>query len=254
LAQAEAAGVKTAEALGAKSLFELRAKSADELMKGGRGTGPIVDGWFIPSDLSIIYSQNRQNDVDILVGSNQDEGTFFSKPGGTTADQFMKQSRQRFGTLADRFLTLYPAGSDAQAEDSQLASFRDELAWLMRRWAHVQSTRGKAKAYLYYFTHIPPAAPGAPSRGATHGAETPYVFNNPGSNWTDRDRQVGNTLSSYWANFAATGNPNGKGLTAWPACEINNLRPMVLGDKVEIGQELEKAKVEFFDAHYSSLR
>jgi hypothetical protein len=29
---------------------------------------------------------------------------------------------------------------------------------------------------------------------------------------------------------------------------------MVLGDKMEIGQELEKAKVEFFDAHYSSLR
>ena len=29
---------------------------------------------------------------------------------------------------------------------------------------------------------------------------------------------------------------------------------IVLGDKTEIGQELGKAKVEFFDAHYSSLR
>ena len=62
LPQAEAAGVKTAEALGAKSLSELRAKPAEELLKNGRGTGPIVDGWFIPADLSAIYAQGKQND------------------------------------------------------------------------------------------------------------------------------------------------------------------------------------------------
>jgi para-nitrobenzyl esterase len=254
LAQAEAAGVRTAEALGAKSVSELRAKSAADLMKSGRATGPIVDGWFIPSDLSTIYDQEKQNRVDILVGSNQDEGTFFSRPGGTTADQFVRQSRQRFGTLADAFLKLYPAGSDAQAEASQLASFRDELAWLMRRWAQVQSTLPKAKVYLYYFTHIPPAQPGTPSRGATHGAETNYVFNNPAPDWTDLDRRVADSVSSYWANFAAQGNPNGKGLPVWPACKGINLKPMVLGDTMEAGPGIDQAKADFFDAYYSSLK
>jgi para-nitrobenzyl esterase len=257
LAQAEASGMKTAEALGAKSLSELRAKSADELLKNGRGTGPIVDGWFIPADLSVIYAQGKQNDVDVVLGSNQDEGTFFSRPSGTNADQFIKQSKQRFGALADTFLKLYSAGSDAEAEASQLASFRDELGWLMRKWAQGQSVRGKAKAYLYYFTHVPPSAPGAPSRGATHGAETSYVFNNlvPANlSWTDLDSKVADALSSYWVNFAARGDPNGKGLPPWPAIGKNSNRAMVLGDKIEIGLEPDKARLDFFDAYYSSLK
>lgn len=257
LAQAEAGGMKTAEALGANSLSELRAKSADELLKNGRGTGPIVDGWFIPADLSAVYAQGKQNDVDVLLGSNQDEGTFFSRPGGTNADQFTKQSKQRFGALADTFLKLYPAGSDAEAEASKLASFRDELGWLMRKWAQVQSTRGKGTSYLYYFTHVPPSAPGAPSRGATHGAETSYVFNNlaPANlSWTDLDRKVADALSSYWVNFAASGDPNGKGLPAWPAYGKNNNRAMVLGDKIEVGPEPDKARLDFFDAYYSGLK
>jgi para-nitrobenzyl esterase len=256
LAQAEAAGVKTAEALGAKSLAALRAKPADELLKSGRGTGPIVDGWFIPKDLSLIYEQGEQNDVDILVGSNKDEGTFFSRPGGTTADQFTKQSNQRFGVLAEAFLKLYPAGSDAEAEASQLASFRDELGWLMRKWVNLQSTRGKGKAYLYYFTHVPPETPGAPSRGATHGAETSYVFDNltpSGLRWTDLDRQVADRISSYWASFAASGNPNGKGLPSWPAYGKDGKRAMVLGDTIEVEQEPDKARQEFFDAYFSNL-
>ena len=55
-----------------------------------------------------IYDQAMQNDVDVLVGSNQDEGTFFSRPGGTNADQFIKQSKQRFGAMAETFLKLNP--------------------------------------------------------------------------------------------------------------------------------------------------
>jgi para-nitrobenzyl esterase len=258
LSQAEAAGLKAAEAAGAKSLAELRAKPADELLINGRGTGPIVDGWFIPADLSALYAQGKQNDVDVLVGSNQDEGTFFARPGGMNRDQFVKQAQQRFGSLAEAFLRIYPAGSDAEAEASQLASFRDELAWLMRTWARLQSTRGKGKAYLYYFTHVPPAAPGTPSRGATHGAETSYVFQNlvPASfAWTDLDRRVADTLSSYWANFAARGDPNGKGLPLWPAYnQKSSNRPMVLDDRIEIGPEPDASKLEFFEKYYSSLQ
>jgi para-nitrobenzyl esterase len=100
LLQAEAAGAKMTEMIGAKSLAELRAKSADELLKLGRGMGPIVDGWFIPDDLSTIYAQGRQYDVDVLVGSNKDEGTFFARPEGNSAEQFVRQARQRFSELA----------------------------------------------------------------------------------------------------------------------------------------------------------
>ena len=65
--------------------------------------------------------------------------------------------------LADEFLQLYPAGSDAEATASGLARSRDEMGWAMRTWAELTVKRGK-KAYLYYFTRVPP---GGGTRGAT---------------------------------------------------------------------------------------
>ncbi len=255
LAEAEQAGVKSAATVGAHSLAELRAMPGSEILKIRAG-GPIVDGWFLPEDVGTVFAQGRQNDVPVLIGSNKDEGTFFLQP--TTAAKFIEQAHRRYGDLADRFLKLYPAGSDEEATASQLAAFRDELGWVMRNWASLQSKTGKSKAWLYYFTHEPPPAQTASPRGgfasgATHGAEAAYVFRNllPGRPWTDLDRDVSDTISSYWVNFAASGNPNGKGLPEWPAyTRKTSGRRMVLGDKAEVGAGLDQARVDFFQMKY----
>lgn len=253
--QAEASGQQRATAMGAASLADLRAKPADEILRSAGSSGMIVDGWIIPEDLSNVFAAGKQNEVDVLVGSNQDEGTFFGQRGGGNAQQFVSQARQRFGNEADSFLKFYPAGSDAEANESQLTRVRDELAWHMRAWAKVQSKRGKSKAYLFYFTRVPPVAAGQANRGATHTAELPYVFNNlipPNRPWTDIDRSLADQMASYWANFAANGDPNGKSLPVWPAYkEKTSERMMIFGDKVEPAPELDAARFAFYDAAYA---
>ena len=91
---------------------------------------------------------------------------------------------------------------------------------------------------------------GGRGTGATHGAEAAYVFENllPPRPWTDADRQLADTISSYWVNFATNGDPNGKGLPKWTP--FKPAERMVLGDKVEMGAGLPTAQVEFFQNKY----
>ena len=101
-----------------------------------------------------------------------------------------------------------------------------------------RSSAAKARRIFITSRTFLPAPPGQPSRGATHTADLAYMFDNPPPNvtWTDVDKQLADTMSSYWVNFAATGNPNGKGLPEWPAYKAKTgEKNMVLGDTVAGG-------------------
>jgi len=256
LAEHEQVGAKAMADLGVASIADLRAKTTDEVGAGLRTPARLViDGDLIPEDPSMTFVRGKQNDVELLAGSNADEGTFF--PGGpaTTADGFRTRAQQRFGELSDGFLKLYGAGTDAEAAASYLVSYSDETNWNMRQWAAIQNKRGK-KAYAYFFTRVPRTADGKPSpRGSSHTVEIQYGFNNPtGLNWDETDNKIADTMSSYWVNFATKGDPNGPGLPMWPAYKDHaSGRVMVLGDSIGLEPTPPSAKLTFYDAAYARL-
>jgi para-nitrobenzyl esterase len=245
--------------MGATALADLRARSTEEISKGVRGAGMIADGWIIPEDESITFAQGRQQPVDVLIGSNKDEGSF---TGGRPipAEQFKTRVRMQWGDLADRYLALYPATTDVEAAASSELQFRDNMAWHMRLYADAQVKRGK-KAWLYFFTHEPPHAAGVKSLRSTHTAEIPYVFNNLAAprvfpdasspelaSASPRERAFAEVISSYWVNFARTGDPNGKDLPAWAV--YRDGRPMVLGDAMDSKETPDPAKMAMYDELY----
>jgi para-nitrobenzyl esterase len=244
------------------ALGQLREKSTEEIARGLRGAGMIVDGWAIPEDESITFMSGRQNAVDVLVGSNKDEGSFILR--GPTAEQWTTRVRGRWGDLAEAYLKLYPAGSDEEAAKSSEQAFSDEMAWEMRLYAQKQAAIGK-KAYLYYFTHEPPPEPGKPNLRAVHTAEIPYVFNNlkavrvfPDTSSpeltsaSESERKLADIISSYWVNFAKNGDPNGKGLAEWPQYKDQaSGRAMILGDTQQAETTPNRAKLELYDQLYA---
>ena len=232
----EKRSVEAAEKLGAKTLAELRALPAQDVFTGIRGQGMIVDGYIIPEDLSITFAEGRQNPVDVLVGSNADEGSFtagFGPP--TTVESWSTGASQRWGTLANVGMEAYPAYTDEDAKEVASKPFTDGMAWHMRLFAEQQAAIGK-QAWHYFFTHKPLYDEGVADMGAAHTGEIPYVFDNlaaprtfPGNSsvklmvGNPEQEAMADQMSQYWVNFAATGNPNGAGLPAWP--EMDELAP-----------------------------
>jgi carboxylesterase type B/glyoxylase-like metal-dependent hydrolase (beta-lactamase superfamily II) len=245
LADFEAAGQKFAEAKGAHSLAELRAMTWQKLVEplpsgapgSGEGSGlrfaPIVDGYVLPAPAREIVVSGKQNDVPTLTGANVGELGGLMGPGApVTVESFTRRAQQQYGAMAEEFLKLYPATTDEQAASAQAQSSRDQALVSMRLWAKERAGTAKTPAYVYLWDHALPG-PDAARFGAFHSSEVPYVLNTlytADRPFTETDRKIADMMSSYWANFAATGDPNGRGLARWDAVG-NKPEVMEVGDK-----------------------
>jgi para-nitrobenzyl esterase len=231
LADAEQAGVRLAARAGVDSIAAFRALAPDKLPGGfGSGAGwPIVDGWVIPDDQYKLYQNGRYNNVDILVGYNSDEGLSFSRE--KTPAEYEANVRQRYGPFADRLIAAYPAGDDNVPRTARNLMRDAAFGWQTWSWARLQSRASDSNVFLYYFDQHAerPADSPAADHGMPHGVDVPYVFqtlNRDDKNLTHGDWAISETVSTYWANFAKRGDPNGPGVPPWPA--FSNTHPQAM--------------------------
>jgi para-nitrobenzyl esterase len=201
--EAEKSGAKFAAAYGVNSIAQLRGLDARRLLAPPATAGapprfgPDVDGWFLPEDAGTIYTKHQQNNVPMIIGTMADEASAF--PG-------------------------YDAARATAARQKSIAGIDQVLA--------ERSAAGGGVAYAYFFERAIPW-PEHPDFGAFHSGELPYVFDNlrllhrP---WTQADRTLANVASSYWINFATSGDPNGKGTPKWSPYKPGSRIFMVLGE------------------------
>lgn len=251
------------ERLGTTSLADLRALPATEIHASIPGQGMIVDGWIIPEDLSVTFAEGRQLPVDVLTGSNEDEGSFtalFGPPA--TLESWNASEAMRWGNAAEMGRAAYPVATDEEARVTATQPFGDNMSWLHRQFAQYQADIGR-NAYHYWFRHDPPYDADRGNLGAAHTGEIPYVFDNlcaprtfPGGSSVElmcgnpREEAFADQVSQYWLNFAATGNPNGNGLSLWPTVgELGANEAMVLdADGSGVGAWLGADKIALYDA------
>jgi para-nitrobenzyl esterase len=112
---------------------------------------------------------------------------------------------------------------------------------------------------VYYFSKRPPYPdlPAFKGLGAIHTAEEPYMFDNlvlEGYQYTDADRALAQEMSSYWVNFAKTGDPNGAGLPHWPNFTEAEPSAMLIGDSSQAGRLPDEAGLKALDAYFAWRR
>jgi para-nitrobenzyl esterase len=263
LAAAETNGQKFATTIGATSLEALRAVPADQLLQDALkdrtySFWPDIDGYFLPQTMEAIYAAGSENHVPLLAGWNANEGGIGGGKPPVTVQTWSAKAHEMFHDRADQFLELFPGADDAQARGS--ADFFAGAVFIsLGTWEWIQAhqaTSGSA-VFRYLFEQAPPMANG-PSRGAYHSAEIEFVFDNLAAKdlpWTPDDYKLAKTMSSYWTNFAKTGNPNSSGLPKWPQYrkKTHDMVMHLSGSKTVAKPAKDQAQFEFLAKHEPTM-
>jgi para-nitrobenzyl esterase len=207
---------------------------------------PVLDGYVMPATFNQTYMRHKQAEGPFMEGTSAEDlsGTPTLK---TTVAAYRKWAQEKFGPMADEFIRLYPAANDEEAGLAQNLAFHDQNRISKIGWADKYQKGIHSKIFVYFWNH---PWPGQESRGAFHGSEIPYIMGSLASEkpaFTDADRSISDMMSQYWANFAATGNPNGNGLPEWPVFAPNAQKStMQLGDTPGAIEAAAAARVDFF--------
>ncbi|MCD7885712.1 MAG: carboxylesterase family protein [Lachnospiraceae bacterium] len=200
----------------------------------------IYDGALIP-DLSLAESTEKYGSrLDYLAGTNMGERRMRpDRQMFTNASEYYSCCRALLGPLYDQydFEHLVPVTDETVHEVScRLASYglcegprMGGLALNRYFGMHRAQTAPGKNTFNYLFTRIIPGRPedvdtvrDPKALLAWHSGELWYAFASmrrgipPVRPWEDADVFLADQMSSYWANFIRTGDPNGEGLPLWP--------------------------------------
>ena len=253
-------GVRFAGKLGAKTLADLRTMPVALLLKTRFHPQFNIDGYAIPASPHDAYAAGKQNKVDILIGSNASEGTFFLDPASVNVGNFDAVLGRDFPSLLLRAVGASPGKTDAEARKAAISIETDmRFRWGMWAWATHAVKSANGRVFFYRFTQRSAYRSGHPyfGLGATHGAELPYVFGDldeRAANWTAQDRDLAATIQQYWTNFARSGDPNGAGLPRWPLFDEQRATVMDLGPQPRAAAVADQSRLHRINRVYAAAR
>ena len=232
--QAEALADQFSKSFEDPSIKNLRRISADKILEvsenvfAGHYFNYVIDGFSIKQSLSEAYENGNIQNVDLIIGSNNDEWSLYFD-GNVDVDLWLDQevSKEKKAILLELLV-----GVDNPIRKMDLLITAKNFVCPSLFMAKTLRENGN-KTWVYQFNRVRDDEL-AKKYGAFHGAELPYVFDTH-DEWlptNKTDKELTSAIQSYWLSFAKTGNPNGNITQIWPAYEPINDPTLVLDKKI----------------------
>ncbi len=262
--------------LGKKKLKDLRKMDPEVFMNdsaafsAGGALWPTYDDYVLSSDAYKQYQNGNYNDVNVLIGTNSDEGSMFTGfLGGYTPAQYEYEMKTSFpdAEWQAKYRAMYPGTNNQEAFDAHADIFRDAaFAWPTYAWGNLQSQRtlekkGKGNVYMYFFDQ---EKFNMFRRGqqtdrkflSMHAVELSYTFNSSGWGGPKDPSSEAETkiIHQYWINFIKTGNPNGDLLPYWPTYQKDTESVMYFRDGAHVTALPNKPQLELWESYFNWRR
>ncbi|XP_070552019.1 cholinesterase-like [Ptychodera flava] len=243
---------------------------------------PFIDGHFLtemPKD-QLTRGAITKTDVDLIIGTNADEGTMFlpvlfpnsvndteiSMDRATyeqTYAAFLSTPLKKSQAVLDAVKLMYVNWENADSDDADyIEALNQMLGDYLFVCPSVLSARAYSNAgnnvYVYHMTHVP-AKSIWPIKWmkATHGEDLQFVFGGVfgSKDWSMPKEEVTMSLQTmkYWTNFAKTGDPNLSGtgedssLKTWPLFKVPGLEYKELSLQMENKRALKADECAFWN-------
>ncbi len=240
------------------SLAALRRLPAADLVKAYHGIGATpgtsgqdmlcLDGTVLTESPAATFAAGREAAVPLLIGSNGDEGTLFTRRGGPRTKAQLEALLNRLSPRAGaEVLKVYPVATDADAAKVYTEAMGDaSFTATCRRVARWHAAAGQP-TWRYYFTEVTALAQRM-GLGAFHGAEIPFVFGAAdGAQYRPNHHRLAEQMNAAWAAFATTGQPAATGLPAWAAYASARDNAMQLCDQPKLIDGVRSAQCDLWD-------
>lgn len=200
--------------------------------------------------------------VEVLLGSNKDEGSLFvfARDYPATQNGYEQLLQQTYAEAAPELARLYPLTDYATTGDAMSAIAGDSvIGCSVQAGADILSRQG-IPVYRYTFEQPVESLSSSmfslligknsiSSFGSFHAAEIPYVFAQPGPLGgfpTKQHQQMSDIVQRYWGQFAHHGNPNDGEQMFWPAYMEADGQYLVLGPAMQLKSHYRKRYCDFW--------